>query len=311
MSAHRVNGGTASLALATLLVGCGGGGGGDGTGAISLQVTDAPVDGVEQVVVEFTGVTLKPQGGSAFEIVFDEPVVTDLKALHSGNTEILLDGEIVPAGHYEWVRLAVNAEFDNVFDSYVVEDGGTQVELRVPSGEQSGLRLVSGFTVLAGGESSFVIDWNLREGLVQAPGQPGYKLQPALRITDLAEYGSIAGSVDAALVSAEGCTADPATGEGSAVYVFSGAAVQPDDIDDIAPEPLTIAEVHFDETSGGFGYAVPFLAPGPYTVAFTCQAGDDTVPDEENPGADVDDAIAFSAGIDASVVAGEIATVDF
>ncbi len=301
-----------SLAALSLLAvaGCGGGGG-SSNGSLNLDITDAPVDGVDQIVVEFTRVTLKPRGGSAFDVVFDQPLSVDLKTLHSGNTEVLLDGEIVPAGRYEWVRLAVNAEFDNVFDSYVIEEGGGQVELRVPSGANSGLKLVSGFTVVAGGESSFVIDWNLREGLVQPAGQQGYKLQPALRITDLQESGTISGTVAAELVNNAACTSDANTGEGNAVYVFAGTGIVPDDIDGADPEPRTIADVRFDDVSGSYAYVVPFLAPGDYTVAFTCQAADDAVPDAENPGVDVDDAILFSAGIAATVVADQATTVNF
>jgi len=256
-------------------------------------------------------VTLKPQGGAAFDVTFDLPVSVDLKTLHSGNTALLLGGEIVPAGRYEWVRLAVNAEFDSVLDSYVIEQGGGQVELWVPSGANSGLKLVSGFTVVAGGQSSFVIDWNLREGLVQPPGQPGYKLQPALRITDMQEYGTIEGTVDALLVSDPTCTSDTNTGEGNVVYVFSGSTITPDDIDGVAPEPLTTAEVRLDDMSGAYFYRVPFLAPGNYTLAFTCQAADDRVPDDENPGADVNDPIVFTSGTDATVVADQTTTVDF
>lgn len=298
------------MAALSALAGCGGGGGGE-TGSLSMQVTDAPVDGVNEVVVEFTGVTLKPKGGPAFDIAFDAPLSVDLKSLHSGNTAVLFDDEIVPAGRYEWLRLEVNAEFDTILDSYVVESGGAQLELRIPSGANSGLKLVSGFTVAAGGASSFVIDWNLREGLVKSPGQPGYKLQPALRITNLQEFGSIAGSITPELVTAEACTSDPVTGAGNAVYVFSGAGVVPDDIDGGAPEPLTIAEVKYDAETGHYGYAVPFLAPGTYTVAFTCQAADDAVPDAEDPAADVDDPLTFTAGTDATVVADEVTTVDF
>ena len=296
---------------AALLAGCGGGSGGGGTGALSLAVTDGPVDGVDEVVVEFTGVTLKPRGGSAFDVTFDAPLSIDLKSLHSGNSELLLDGEVVPAGAYEWIRLDVNAEFDNVLDSYVTEEGGGQVELRVPSGENSGLKLVSGFTVVAGGETGFVIDWNLREGLVEAPGQPGYKLQPALRITDMQEYGTIAGTVATSLVTAEACTSDPNTGEGNVVYVYAGNGVAPDDIDGVDPEPLATADVRLDLASGNHEYMATFLAPGPYTVAFTCMAGDDTVPDEELPGLDVDDPLVFTDGADAAVTAGATTTVNF
>lgn len=302
---------TGTALAISLLAACGGGSGGGGNGSLTLAVTDGPVDGVDQVVVEFTGVTLKPQGGSAFDVVFDLPLAIDLKTLNSGNTELLLDGETVPSGRYEWIRLNVNANFDNVLDSYVVEEGGGQVELRVPSGDNSGLKLVSGFTVVAGGEAAFVIDWNLRQGLVQAPGQQGYKLQPALRITDMQEYGTIAGTVATGLVTAEGCTSDPNTGEGNTVYIFAGAGVIPDDIDGAEAEPLATAEVRLDIGSGNYEYMAPFLAPGAYTVAFTCMAADDQVPDSENPGADVDDPIVFTGGVDATVTDGNTTPINF
>lgn len=294
-----------------LLAACGGSSGGGSSGSLTLAVTDGPVDGVDQVWVEFTGVTLKPQGGTAFDVVFDTPLAIDLKALNSGNSELLLDAETVPSGQYEWIRLNVNAEFDNELDSYVVEEGGGQVELRVPSGANSGLKLVSGFTVVAGGEASFVIDWNLRQGLVEAPGQQGYKLQPALRIIDMQEYGTIAGTVATGLVNGEGCTSDPNTGEGNTVYIFAGAGVTPDDIDGTDPEPLATAEVRLDLGSGNYEYMAPFLAPGTYTVAFTCMAADDAVPDGDNPGPDVDDAIVFTGGVDAIVTDGNTTPVNF
>lgn len=302
----------AGTALAVSLVAaCGGGSGGGGSGSLTLAVTDGPVDGVDEVVVEFTGVTLKPQGGTAFDVAFDTPLAIDLKSLNSGNSELLLDAETVPAGQYEWIRLNVNAEFDSVLDSYVVEEGGGQVELRVPGGDNSGLKLVSGFTVVAGGEAAFVIDWNLRQGLVDAPGQQGYKLQPALRITDMQEYGTIAGTVATGLVTAEGCTSDPNTGEGNTVYIFEGAGVTPDDIDGTDPEPLATAEVRLDIGSGNYEYMASFLAPGTYTVAFTCMAADDEVPDTDNPGPDVDDPIVFTAGVDATVTDGNTTPVNF
>ena len=307
MSTKRISfAAVASIALTS----CGGSSGG-GSGTLNLAITDSPVDGVEQVVVEFTGVSLKPRSGDEIDVVFDEPLAIDLKTLNSGNTAMLLDGEVVPAGAYDWIRLHVNAEFDSVLDSYVVEDGGGQVELRVPSGANSGLRLVSGFTVAAGGEASFVIDWNLREGLVLPNGQPGYKLQPALRITDMQEFGTIAGMVDTALITDAACTSDPNTGDGNTVYVFPDAAVLPDDMDGVAPEPITTAETRLNDVSGNYEYSASFLAPGAYTVAFTCQAVDDQVPDDENPGADVDDPIAFTSGVDATVVADQTTTVDF
>ncbi len=302
---------TASVLPAMLLAACGGGGGSGGTGAVSLAITDAPVDGVDQVWVQFEAVELKPKNGSAIRFEFDTPLSVDLKTLTGSNTEVLLNSEEVPAGEYNWIRLIVNADFDGEPDSYVMTDMGELVEIRVPSGE---LKLVSGFTVVQGGEASFVIDWNLRMGLTRPPGLPGYLLKPAHRIVDLQEYGGIEGTVDTALLTHESCTSDMNTGEGNEVYVFAGAGVTPDDVDDVDPEPVTTARVMLNEDSGNYEYSLPFMAPGTYTVAFTCQAGDDISPDPTvlpPPDPAADNVIEFTPGIDVTVVAEQTETVNF
>lgn len=43
------------------------------TGQLSVQVTDAPVDSAEHVVVRFTGLSFKPAGEPARQVVFDVP----------------------------------------------------------------------------------------------------------------------------------------------------------------------------------------------------------------------------------------------
>ena len=128
----------AVLALAA----CGGGGGSNSsTGTLKLGVTDAPVDHATDVVVEFSGVELKRKGGAAFSIDFKDPQTGQPvnKQIHlldyqGAERAMLLDGEQVPAGEYEWMRLKVNAE-PNVVDSYIVlETDGGQCELAIPSG---------------------------------------------------------------------------------------------------------------------------------------------------------------------------------
>jgi hypothetical protein len=311
---YRGTGAAATLSLGLLLAGCGGGGsgGGAGSGTLTVAITDAPVDEVTEVVVEFTGVSVKPKEGPPLEFTLASPRSIDLRSLTGDNSELLLDGVEVPAGEYNWLRLHVNAEIDGTLDSYVMREDGGQFELRVPSGGSSGLQLVRGFTVLAGGDTAFVIDWNLRQGLVRPPGLGGsYLLQPALRIVDMAEYGAIAGTVDAALTADPACTSDPNTGAGNAVYVYSGAGIVPDDIDGNEPDPLTTAEVRYNGASGSWEYRASFLPVGSYTVAFTCQAADDRVPDPTAPGEDYSDLIDFTAGQDAEVTVGQVTTIDF
>ena len=60
----------------------------------------------------------------------------DLLTLQGTTRALLLDGESVPAGDYEWMRLKVNAD-PAVRDSFVTI-GGQECEMRIPSGADAG-----------------------------------------------------------------------------------------------------------------------------------------------------------------------------
>ncbi len=285
----KVTGKLLAVAGASILIaGCGGGGSGPtepATGILSIAITDATVDLVSVVNVQFTGVTLKPASGDEIQIVFDAPKDFDLLTLTGGLTAELLSDTEVPAGGYNWVRLAVNAEFDNVYGFYAMTPTG-QIELRVPSGSQNGLKLVSGFTVTENQSTHLVIDWDLRKALSDPIGQPGWHLRPALRVTDMALFGTLRGTVAEALVTDASCSNDLAAQTGNAVYIYNGLTDTPGDIGDVENDPFTTATVTQDE-AGAYTYEVNYLSVGDYTAAFTCQANDDV--------SDMDDDIVFSA----------------
>lgn len=245
------------------------------TGSLSVGVTDAPVDTAQEVIVEFSGVEIKPADGESISFNFtekcsDDPAACqiDLLTLTNGVSQQLIDDETVPAGQYNWMRLMVNAE-PNTRDSYIVIDG-EEFELSIPSGAQTGLKLNRGFVVPAGGAASFTIDFDLRKSVHEPGGNGEYVLRPTLRIVDNAETGTLSGSVDPSFYDAAGGTC---TG---AVYVFEGDVTEPDDVDgDLGgPDPITSAFVAYDD-NGEYNYTVGFLSAGDYRVAFTCDASAD------------------------------------
>jgi hypothetical protein len=291
-------------AISMMLMGaCSGSGGGGGeTGRLSLGVTDAPVDEASSVVVQFSGVAFK-RVGAAPEVVQNltpSPRQLDLLQYQGGRAAVLLDGVTLPAGDYQWIRLIVDNE-PAVRDSYIVLTGGEECELRVPSGAESGLKLMRGFTLPADGSVALTVDFDLRKSIHAPPGQSsgdcavGYLMRPTLRLVDDANVGAIAGRVDSALIAAE-CLPK--------VYVFSGNAVTPDDLEEANgadADPLVVAGVAVENGSTAHPYRAAFLPPGPYTVAFTCDDDD----------AAADETLVFAGAQSVTVQANLIATADF
>ena len=318
---------TTLVLLSLGLLACGGGGGGgvgggSSTGTLSVGVTDAPVDSAKQVLVQFTGVTVKPEAGDAIQFALSgdsqtcqdfydgiEPAPTpsgevtvrcvDLLAFQGNLNAQLLRDEELDAGDYTWMRLDVDAA-RGVQDSIIVLDGGGVESLYIPSGSQSGLKLNDGFTIVGGEQHYFVIDFDLRKSVNNPQGFPDYILKPSLRLIDMDTSGSIAGTVEVSLLIADGCTPDA-----YAVYVYQGdvAVIGEEGSDN---PPITSADVSLNPDTAFWEYTAGFLPPGPYTAAFTCQAGNDA-----NDVAD--DGIVFVESTDSptTVIAGQESIVDF
>jgi hypothetical protein len=297
---------TLSITTALLLAACSDGGGGDpGTGTLTLGVSDAPVDGAEEVVVKFTGVEIKPANGEAIYIDYTQPEDTepstksiDLLALQGGLRDFLLDNESLPPGKISWIRLNVNAEADSDYDSYITLNGA-QHELCIPSGAESGLKLNTPIEVKEGEHTDFTVEFDLRKSVHAPNGQACYTLRPTLRLLDTNETGSIAGTVNPTRLAAGNCSA---ADKSDVIYIFSGPNVTPDDMDETEPAPVTTAPVIFDE-SEGYSYRAAFLEAGEYTVSFTCQA------DRDN--SEEDNIIAFANTANVTVEAGAETRQDF
>jgi hypothetical protein len=281
---------------------------------LSISLMDAAVDDVTEVNVEIAAIWLKPAGdGPAVQLPLTQtPITVDLLAHSSDNAAILVDEAVIEPGSYEWLRMDVNAEFDNVFDSFVKTSTGGMEEIRVPSGR---VRLVSGFDVAASQGALFLFDWDLRRGLVHPRGQPGYFLKPAFRMVDVTEFGELHGSIAAATVTdpANDCNADSPAADfavGNSVYVYAGLDVEPHDIDGGGVEPITTIDAVDEDNDGDYEYRT-LLEPGDYTIAFTCQAANDLAESSETGNADPTlDTVEFVTSVN-QPIAGDSVEVDF
>lgn len=305
------------------------------SGVMNLSVSDTPVDGATSVVVSFTGVEIQPagQGGDQNDqgddggehdgapsagttsapspatsngdmdddnrakpltFTFPAPQQIDLIKQQNGASAVLLNGVNLPAGNYAWIRLMVASTGNTI----TLSDGSVH-DLTIPSGDEAGLKLVHGFTVAPGGAVNFNIDFDLRQSVILANGQ--YFLKPVLRITNGVDAGGISGTVANTFTIGSTAITDPSCMP--AAYVYAGANVTPVDINPASSvQPAATATVKLDDDSGDYRFNAGFLAPGDYTVALVCAAGD-------NPA--TADTLTFSAAKNVTVASDSSTSVAF
>jgi hypothetical protein len=286
------------------------------TGTIFLTLTDAPVDDAAEVVIVFTGVELQRSQGESVTINFDRPRSIDLLQFRDGATTALLAGTSVSAGQYSGLRLLLTAQQNLQSGSYIRLRDGRQFPLFIPSGAETGLKLVRPFVVAQGGTTRLLVDFDLRKSVVAPPGQaPNWFLRPALRMVNELQVGTLVGSIDlATLALAQGRTVSTCR---PGVYVYTGSGVTPDDMDGSStdgPDPLVYLPVAVpDQVGTPASYIVRFLEPGSYTVAATCffEIDADPTGNEYNPAVTgVDAAMVFNAK-NATLIANATTRVDF
>lgn len=298
--ASRLSGSLALVAGTVLLASCGGGGGsgsGTGMGSLTVSLTDGPVEDASNVVIVFTGLELQRSNGDRVDIDFGmtggQPVrkSIDVLALQHGVTSDLTQGSSVPAGDYNWMRLKVLATPNSQDESYIKLLNGNQYPLWIPSGAETGLKLVRPFTVAQGSITRLVVDFDLRKSVTAPPGQaPNYIMRPALRLVDHLQVGQITANVDlAALAAAQLPANSPVTSCDAGLYLFAGGAATPDDQDGDATDgadPILYEPVTNDGVNTNVSLDIPFVEAGTYTLAATCDFGVDVADaNDYNPGA--------------------------
>jgi hypothetical protein len=103
------------------------------------------------------------------------------------------------------MRLIIGREPDNginvlsqshPYANYVITEPDLDVyELKVPSGFQTGLKIVHGFDVSDNQTTELILDFDASKSVVKAGNSGNWLLKPTVRILDLAEYAIVRGIV--------------------------------------------------------------------------------------------------------------------
>ncbi len=182
--------GVAALSGLAFLVGCSGSSTTSGSSAaMNVHLVDGPISGYQQINVNIQSVEI---GNGNGWVTLGSPNKTyNLLSLTGGVSEMLASGATLPAGHYSQMRLILGSG-----NTVMLSDGSTQ-PLTVPSGMQSGIKLVVNFDVAAGTTADVWIDFDAAHSIqvVQAGASGMYMLRPTIWAYDKTVTGSISGTL--------------------------------------------------------------------------------------------------------------------
>lgn len=175
-------------------VACGGGGGGGPAAPaptrMNVTLVDAPTAEYQQINLDIQRVEIA-QAGSGWITLGQPNQVIDLLTLTGGVTATLASGAVLAPGRYTQMRLVLGTR-----NTVRLADGSLH-DLKVPSGQQSGIKLAVNFTVAEGTTADIFIDFDAAHSIhLHGAGQSGqYLLRPVVQAYDRLLTGSVSGSL--------------------------------------------------------------------------------------------------------------------
>ena len=177
------------------LAACGGGSGGSvaESGTLRLALTDAPSCGYDKVNITVEKVRVHQSSNANdsdagwAEVVLNPARRIDLLNLQNGILDEL--GQVpLPTGKYTQLRmiLADNTGSNPPANSVVLTgtvSPATEVALKTPSGQQSGVKANINIDIAANKLADFVIDFDACKSVVVAGNSGQYLLKPVVRVT--------------------------------------------------------------------------------------------------------------------------------
>ncbi len=162
-------------------------------GTLQIKLTDAPAH-YDSVMIDIQKVEVQGVDSSnvnSWQVVSDSSMMVNLLDLTNGAYKVIGEKRLEP-GTYPQIRLILGS------NNYVVVDG-QQHALKVPSGQQSGLKINANATIKPGYTYTLLLDFNAARSIVHTGNSHSanrkFILKPVIRASNEAITGAIAGTI--------------------------------------------------------------------------------------------------------------------
>ena len=250
------------------------------TGVLELSLTDASADfQAVYITVAKVDVKVKNEEEADGEAEENSGWITVVEPQQTYNLLELMNGVLAPlgageleVGQYGQMRLILGQEADesfNIFEeahpyaNYLIDSEGNIYELKVPSGFNTGIKIINGFSITAAQATELVLDFDAARSVVQAGKKKKFLLKPVIKVLETVES------------SADGVITDEADNIIEGVMV-SAQFYNPDDAIDPKGQ-VTVESSTMSTAEGSFTLLLP---PGTYNIVATtagylpaCQEG--------------------------------------
>ncbi len=193
-------------------------------GRLTVHLTDAPFPydliseanvTIFKIEARYKGDSMEGDGntednGNSFIVLMEEERDFNLLNLTNGITETLVDID-VPAGSYDLIRIYVKGV-------NVVLIDGAKFDLKVPSGEQTGIKVFIKPSIVVSGElnSDLLLDFDVGRSFIpkgnikNITGINGFNFKPVIKASNLSSAGTLSGLVstmtEAGIIGLENAT---------------------------------------------------------------------------------------------------------
>ena len=256
-----------------MFVACGGddGSSSSDTGTLSLSLTDDATDEYKAVYVTIDEVKVHvgDDEDGEWQVVAQPKKTYNLLELVNGVLVKLGTAEL-DSGHYTQMRLIIGDDPDeglNLFDeghphgNYIIDSSYDIHELKIPSGFQTGVKLVHHFEIIDSLATELILDFDASKSIVKAGNNGKYLLKPTIKVIDTMELAVVSGIVK---------------DDSDAPNALEAGMVTAQTYDDSAPDEKDEVVVHSSTFTDESGNYKMYLEPGDYyIVAYKGKEGAD------------------------------------